>query len=86
MTAPKSRALRKFVRANARGIERVYGMTGVTSILESGAIEQTQPSATGVSTVKLLDLWSQSGPIFDINDPAISGDNCSYYASTIRAS
>ncbi|MDA8248906.1 MAG: DUF6531 domain-containing protein [Rhodospirillales bacterium] len=56
----------------------------MSSVLESGSIEQTQPKATAVSTVKLLDLQSQSGPIFDINDAAISGDNCSYYASTIR--
>jgi|GEM_PF-924223 RHS repeat-associated protein len=59
-------------------------IAGVLSVLESGSIEQTQPNATAVSTVKLLDLWSQSGPIFDINDPAISGDTCSYYSSAIR--
>jgi len=57
---------------------------GVSSVLESGSIEQTQPGATAVSTVKLLDLQSQSGAIFDINNTAIAGDNCSYYNGTIR--
>jgi RHS repeat-associated protein len=58
---------------------------GMSSIFESGTIEQTQPNATAVSTVKLLDQWSQSGPILSINDPGISGDTCSYYASTLRS-
>jgi RHS repeat-associated protein len=58
--------------------------SGVSSVLESGSIEQTQPNATAASTVKLLDLWSQSGAIFDINDPEIAGDDCSYYKQTIR--
>jgi len=57
---------------------------GTSSVLESGSLEQTQPNATAVSTVKLIDLWSQSGAIFDINDAAISGDTCSYYGTTIR--
>jgi hypothetical protein len=58
---------------------------GVSSVLESGSIEQTQPGATAISTVKLLDLQSQSGAIFDINSAAISGDDCSYYNGTIRS-
>lgn len=55
-----------------------------SSVLESGSIEQTQPGATAASTTKLIDLWSQSGAIFDINNAAITGDDCSYYKGTIR--
>jgi RHS repeat-associated protein len=57
---------------------------GISSVLESGTIEQTQPGAIAVSTVKLLDIVSQSGKIFDINNNAIAGDNAAYYNSTIR--
>ena len=49
------------------------------SVLESGSIEQTQPAAVAASTTKLIDLWSQSGGIFDINNTAISGDDCNAY-------
>jgi len=54
------------------------------SVLESGAIEQTQPGASAASTTKVVDLWSQSGSILDINNPDISGDDCNYYKSTLR--
>ena len=56
----------------------------ISSIMESTSIEQTQPGATAASTAKILDLWSQSGAIYDINDPAISYDTCSYYVGNFR--
>jgi RHS repeat-associated protein len=61
-----------------------FTLVTIGSILESGAIEQTQPGATAASTVKILDQWSQSGTIYTLNDPAISGDNCTYYANNVR--
>lgn len=72
-----------------------FSDAGMLSIFESGTIEQTQPnsvsgqpSAVAASTVKLLDQWSQSGPILDINDWSVNvggvTDNCAYYASTLR--
>ena len=57
---------------------------GANSILESGTIEQTQPGATAASTTKLLDQWSQSGPILDLNNPEIAGDDCTAYKSIYR--
>lgn len=52
------------------------------SIAESGILEQTQPGATFVSTVKLIDTTIQSsGTIFDINNGAIAGDDCAFYSS-----
>jgi RHS repeat-associated protein len=62
----------------------IVAFSTISSVMESTAIEQTQPSATAVSTAKILDLWSQSGAIYDINDPAIAGDDCSYYVSNFR--
>ena len=56
----------------------------ISSVLENGVIEQTQPGATAVSTVKLLDIVSQTGTIFNINDSTIAGDNATYYTNTIR--
>ena len=56
----------------------------ISSVMESTSIEQTQPGATAASTAKILDLWSQSGAIYDINDPTISGDDCNYYVSNFR--
>ena len=48
-------------------------------------LEQTQPGATAASTVSLIDTAVQSGgTIFDINNSAVSGNNCTYYNSTIR--
>jgi len=38
----------------------------VASAMEAGVIDQTQPSIGGVSTVKLLDIATQSGTIYDI--------------------
>jgi len=56
-----------------------------SSVLESGSIEQTQTGVTGASTVKVLDTWAQSGgTVFDINNSAVTGDDLSYYTSTIR--
>jgi RHS repeat-associated protein len=53
-----------------------------SSIAESGTLEQTQPGATAASTVKLIDTTIQSGgKIFDINNSAVSGDNCAAYSS-----
>ncbi|HEY9218011.1 MAG TPA: DUF6531 domain-containing protein, partial [Phenylobacterium sp.] len=43
----------------------------LSSVLESGAIEQTQPGVPAVSTVKLLDIASQSQPIYDITNVAV---------------
>jgi YD repeat-containing protein len=61
---------------------------GTSSILESGSIEQIQPGAIAASTVKLVDTVSQTSgtqsEIFDINNGAISGDDCPHYASAIR--
>lgn len=55
------------------------------SIAESGTLEQTQPGATAVSTVKLIDIAVQSSTmIFDINNSAVTGDDCPFYDSTIR--
>lgn len=56
----------------------------IGSVLESGTLEQTQPGQVAVSTVKLLDIWSQAGTIFDINNSAVSGNDAAYYYSTIR--
>jgi RHS repeat-associated protein len=53
------------------------------SIAESGVLEQTQPGATAASTVKLLDTTIQAGgKIFDINNSAVSGDDCTSYSSS----
>lgn len=55
------------------------------SIAESGVLEQTQPGAVAVSTVKLIDSAVQAGgQIFDINNSSITSDNYAYYLSTIR--
>jgi RHS repeat-associated protein len=55
------------------------------SIAESGVLEQTQPGAVAVSTVKLIDTAVQAGgQIFDINNSATPGNNYSYYLSNIR--
>ena len=56
-----------------------------SSIAESGVLEQTQPGAVAVSTVKLIDAAVQAGvEIFDINNSATFGDNATYYQNTIR--
>ena len=54
------------------------------SVLESGSIEQTLPGTPAASTVKLIDLASQSGTIFDINNNATPGNDSTFYTSTIR--
>ncbi|MGF1628172.1 MAG: RHS repeat-associated core domain-containing protein [Kiloniellaceae bacterium] len=56
----------------------------ISSILESGTIEQTQPGSIAVSTVKLFDIASQTDTIFDINNSAVSGNDATYYTNTIR--
>lgn len=30
-------------------------------------------------------MWAPLGTIYDLNDPTISGDNCTYYATNIRS-
>lgn len=60
------------------------------SVLESATIEQTQPkdangqSSVAASTVKLLDIWSAAGTIYDLNDPTIPGDDCSFYRTNVK--
>ena len=61
-----------------------FASANTASVLESGTLEQTQPSQVAVSTVKLLDIWSQSGVIYDVNNNAVPGNNAAYYFSTIR--
>lgn len=72
--------------ASATPLESAVFFTdaGMHSILESGSIEQTQPGAIAVSTSKLIDKWSQTGDLYDINAPEIGGDNCNYYVASIR--
>lgn len=57
------------------------------SALESGVIEQTQPTAVAVSTVKLVDLASASPTekIFDLNNSDIPNDTASNYTFWTRA-
>ncbi|HEX2581553.1 MAG TPA: RHS repeat-associated core domain-containing protein [Dongiaceae bacterium] len=55
-----------------------------SSIAESGVLEQTQPGNVAVSTVKLVDLASQGGTIYDINDPSVPGSTAASYTATIR--
>jgi len=63
----------------------------VGSVLESAVIEQTQAKdlngqpAVAASTMKLLDVWSTAGTIYNLNDATIVGDDCSYYAANIRS-
>lgn len=55
------------------------------SIAESGTLEQTQPTASAASTVKLVDTTIQSGgKLFDINNNTIPGDDAAFYTSSIR--
>lgn len=67
-----------------------YVAATFASILESATIEQTQPkdasgqSSVAASTVKLLDLWSTAGTIYDLNDPTIAGDDCSFYRANVK--
>ena len=65
----------------------------MASVLESGTIDQTQRGTTAVSTVRLLDNASDpdtvnhsqatNDTIYDINNPAISGDDASYWTGTL---
>jgi RHS repeat-associated protein len=67
-----------------------FTSTLVDSIIESATIEQTQPkdmngvAAVAASTMKLLDVWSTAGTIYDLNDFSISGDGCSYYVANVK--
>lgn len=62
-----------------------FATTVFSSIAESGVLEQTQPGAVAVSTVKLIDAAVQSGvQIFDINNSATPGDTATYYQNAIR--
>jgi hypothetical protein len=65
-------------------VSALFSIANGASVLESGMIEQTQPGSAAVSTVKLLDTSLQSDTVFDIYNPAISGDNSTYYTNTIR--
>jgi RHS repeat-associated protein len=61
--------------------------SGTSSSFESTILEQTQAQIanfTAASTVRLLDIASQTDTIFDINNSAVPGDNSTYYYSTIR--
>jgi RHS repeat-associated protein len=62
----------------------LYTHASIDSVHESGVIAQTLPGQVAVSTVMLLDTWSQSGPIVDINNSSVAGNNQSFYSSTIR--
>jgi YD repeat-containing protein len=49
-----------------------FALIQLSSVLESGAIEQTQPGLQAVSTVKLLDVAnSQAQKIYDFNSVAV---------------
>jgi RHS repeat-associated protein len=50
-----------------------FVLTELSSVLESGSIEQTQPGVSAVSTVKLLDLANQNAArkIFDIPNVSV---------------
>ncbi len=60
------------------------------SMQEAAAVEQTQPVdkngqiSVAASTIKILDIWSTAGTIYDLNDPSVSGDDCNYYVSSVR--
>ena len=61
--------------------------SGTSSGFESGVLEQTQaptPNFVAASTTRLLDTSSQTDTIFDINDPAVPGDDLTFYNNTIR--
>ena len=67
-----------------------YTVVGLSSVLESGSIEQTEPGVLAVSTVKLLDLWSQPSPnggkIYDITNPTVYSSIRPTLAATYTAS
>lgn len=76
---PSSNALTPLTSAS------LFTLVQMSSILESGTIEQTQPGATAVSTAKLIDIASQSDTIYDINNNInVPGDDSTYYTSTFR--
>jgi RHS repeat-associated protein len=66
-----------------------YARILTASVLESGTIEQTQPGQVAVSTVKLLDMWAQSGTVYDVSSGAsfdsIAPNLTGYSAATINA-
>lgn len=62
----------------------LFNAATLGSALESGSIERTQRGQTAVSTVKLMELWSRSGTIYDINNAAVPGSTAEYYYGTIR--
>jgi RHS repeat-associated protein len=49
----------------------LFTLIHLSSVLESGSIEQTQPGLQAVSTVKLLDVASQSQKIYDFNSVGV---------------
>ncbi len=61
-----------------------YVSAQLSSVFESGIIEQTQPGVAAVSTVKLLDNASQTDTIYDINNSGVAGDTAAYWTSTIK--
>jgi RHS repeat-associated protein len=67
-----------------------FSTTAIWSLLESAVIEQTQPKdknnqvSVAASTSKLIDIWSNAGTIYNLNDPTISGDNCAYYVANVK--
>jgi RHS repeat-associated protein len=67
-----------------------FTVATIASMFESATIEQTQPKdkngqvAVAASTMKLLDIWSTAGTIYDLNDSTISGDDCSYYVANVK--
>ena len=69
------------------GLAAFWDGSGTSSGFESGVLEQTQaqiPNFVAASTTKLLDTASQTDTIFDINDPAVPGDDKTFYANTIK--
>jgi hypothetical protein len=66
-----------------------FGLAEISSGLESGVIEQTQPGAVAVSTAKLIDIATQSNTVFDINNlnipPPATPDDCGYYVSNFQS-
>ncbi len=52
-----------------------YTFVQIGSVLESGTLEQLQASNTAASTIKLLDMASQTDTIFDIDNTGAGGNS-----------
>ncbi|MGA0601536.1 RHS repeat-associated core domain-containing protein [Caulobacter sp. KR2-114] len=63
-----------------------YTTMQIASVLESGTLEQLEASNTAASTIKLLDMASQTDVIYDINNTNVTGDGASYWTNAQIAS